>query len=217
MTRTLLAAALLAAACGPRAVAPAPPRSSPPSAAVAADHAKAVVAAFEPAVISGPAAYAELFDFAAVGKVEKLLHRYDALGRSALPDDWRASFLAEDATPFSVERERTNLGKFFWALAAPRVGTGACRVVEPASDYVRQLAEPFEPLPPGHEAFEPLRVEVNAIFARGGVVSLACAGGRGQLALVYAADDSPRGWSLVTMYDDVVPGDAPAPNPCGPQ
>lgn len=213
MRRAVLAAVLIAA-CGPR---PAPePVHAPTSEAVAAEHAAAVVAAFEAAVIEGQDAYAALFDFAAVGKVEKLLHRYDALGRSELPEDWRAGFLAEDATPFSVERERKNLGNFFVPLARRTVGSGACKVVEPASEYVHLLAQPFEPLPPGHEAFEPLRVQVNEIMARGGVVTFACAGGKGQLALAYAADSSARGWSLVTMYDDVVPGSAPTANPCGP-
>lgn len=207
VTRARLAALGLAGlACGAR---------SPGRAAT--DRGAEVVATFERAVLAGPDAYAALFDFAAVGKVEKLLHRYDALGRADLPDAWRDEFLAETPEPFSVERERTNLGKFFPPLAQRTVGTGGCAVAAPASAYARLLGGPFEPLPAEHQAYEPLRGEVNALFARGGLVTLACTGGQGQLALVWTDDASPRGWSLVTMYDDVAPGTAAAPNPCAPR
>lgn len=165
-----------------------------------------VVADFERAVLAGRAAYAELFDFALVGKVEKLLHRYDALGRVVLDDDTRAAFLAEDAVPFGVARERRNLGAFYPILAQRTVGHGGCRAQPPRSAYARRLAEPFPPLPaePATNAgFEPLRVEVNRLIDRGGLVSLSCDGGDGALALLYTVDGSARGYSLITMYDDV--------------
>src|SRR5687768_586346 len=46
-----------------------------------------VVADFEAAVLKGKDAYVELFDFAAVGEIEVLLHRYDLNGRLELSDD----------------------------------------------------------------------------------------------------------------------------------
>jgi hypothetical protein len=53
--------------------------------------------------------------------------------------------------------------------------------------------------PPGYEL---LRTHANAWLAKGGVVSLRCTGGKGGLALVYTANDTPRGYSLITIYDD---------------
>ena len=171
-----------------------------------------VVADFERAVLAGKDAYAELFDFVAVGKFEKLLRRYDANGRIDLTDAQRKEFMAEDATPFPEARERRNLGAFFPILAARTVGTGRCHAHPPRSEYGRALGEPFEPLPaePASNAtYEPLRVDVNALIERGGVIALTCDGGKGGLALVYTRTDDARGYALITMYDDI-PDEEPA-------
>jgi len=185
----------LAAGCAPRATAPS-----------AASLPERVVADFERAVRQGRDAYATLFDFVAVGKLEKLLRRYDALGRVPLDDAQRADFLAEDATPFTPQRERRNLGAFFPILAARTVGTGGCSAGPPRSAYGRALGQPFAPLPAApasNAAYEPLRVEINALIGAGGVVGIRCAGGAGGLALVYTRTHDPRGYAIITMYDDV--------------
>jgi hypothetical protein len=202
-------AGALAACAGAPAAGPTPPATLP----------ERVAWDFERAVLRGRDAYAELFDFAAVGQVEKLLRRYDLLGRAPLTDAQREEFAAEDATPFSVARERRNLGAFFPILAARTVGRGDCRARAPISRYGRRLGEPFPPLPPepaSNAGYEPLRVAVNALIERGGVVGIVCAGGEGGLALVYTRDGSSRGYSLITMYDDV-PDAADAPSPAASQ
>ncbi len=165
-----------------------------------------VVTDFERAVLDGREAYATLFDFVAVGKFEKLLRRYDAMGRIPLDDAQRAEFLAEDAIPFSEARERRNLGAFFPILAARTVGRGGCSARAPISAYGRLLGQPFEPLPAepaSNAAYESLRVDVNALIAEGGVVALSCTGGKGGLALVYTRTTFARGYAIITMYDDI--------------
>lgn len=163
-----------------------------------------VVADFEAAVKTGKDAYAGLFDFAAVGEYEILLHRYDLNGRLPnLPEDLKAQFSAEDGTPYPAERERRNVGNFYKPLAQRTVGTGGCTAGEPRTRYGKLLGQPFEPLPEGTPAgYETLRVHANDWLAKGGVVGLRCSGGQGGLALVYTARDNARGYDLITIYDD---------------
>jgi hypothetical protein len=63
---------------------------------------------------------------------------------------------------------------------------------------------PFEPLPPGNESHEALRQKVNTYLdnGQGGVVAIRCTGGKGSLALVWSKKPTPRGWDIVTIYDD---------------
>jgi hypothetical protein len=189
-------ALLLVAACGP-ARGPEGPSSPAPTA-------ERVVADFEAAVRDGRDTYLALFDFSAVGSFEKLLHPYDLLGRSPLTPEQRAQYEKEDAVPYPAARERRNLGLFYPPLAKRTVGSGGCRVVSPRSEYARLLGVPFEPLPPDRQAWEPMRQDVNRMIAEGGLVALACSGGEGQLALVWTRAANPRGYVLVTMYDDVI-------------
>lgn len=162
-----------------------------------------VVYDFETAVLTSRDAFTELFDFTEVGVFEILLRRYDLLGR--LPDlteAERADLAKDDGTPYPPERERRNVGNFYKRLAQRTVGTGDCRAETPHWNYNRQLGVPFEPLPPGHEAYEPLRVRINAQLEGGGVVGIRCRGGRGGLALVYSPRDNARGYDIITIYDD---------------
>ncbi|MEZ4404814.1 MAG: hypothetical protein R3B06_32800 [Kofleriaceae bacterium] len=162
-----------------------------------------VVADFERATLAGPDAWIELFDFAEVGAFEILLRRYDLLGRLPdLDDGERAALAAEDGTPYPPERERRNVGRFYPRLAQRTVGTGGCRAETPRWAYNRKLGVPFEPLPDGHEAYEPLRQRVNAQLVGGGVVGIRCAGGRQGLALVYSPRPTARGYAIITIYDD---------------
>src|SRR5688572_18158317 len=89
-----IAAALAAvlATCGP-ARGPDAPRATGPTA-------EQVVADFEKAVLAGRDAYSALFDFAAVGKFEKLLHPYDLLGRTPLSPAQQAQYEQEQAVPY---------------------------------------------------------------------------------------------------------------------
>jgi hypothetical protein len=176
----------------------------PPASPRPANVADRVVADFEAAVKTNKDAYVALFDFAAVGEYEILLHRYDLDGRLAnLPDDQKAQFAAEDGTPYPAAREHRNVGNFYPFLAQRTVGTGGCTRSEPRTHYGKLLGATFEPLrdgtPPGYEI---LRTHANAWLERGGVVGLRCSGGRGGLALVYTARDNARGYDLITIYDD---------------
>ena len=165
-----------------------------------------VVADFEKGVLSGPPRYLSLFDLVAVGKLEKLLHRYDLVRATRLTPAQRAQFEAEDEVPYPPERERRNLGGYFFTTYAARtVGSGGCTARLPVNPYSLRLAHPFEPLPPDLARFEPLRTEVNALIATGGIVGLTCSGGQGGLALLYTAAANPRGYQLITMYDDPAP------------
>jgi hypothetical protein len=107
-----------------------------------------VVADFEAAVKQSKDAYVALFDFAAVGEFEILLHRYDLNGRLAhLEDDQKQQFISEDGTPYPAERERRNVGNFYTILAQRTVGTGGCTASEPRTRYGKLLGVAFEPLP----------------------------------------------------------------------
>jgi len=176
-----------------------------------------VAADFEAAVKQSKDAYVALFDFAAVGEFEILLHRYDLNGRLVhLEDDQKQQFIDEDGTPYPAARERRNVGNFYPILAQRTVGTGNCTASEPRTRYGKLLGAPFEPLPPqsdvsiaGQRIQKPtppnyavLRDHVNAWLASGGVVGLRCAGGKGGLAIVYTARDNARGYDLITIYDD---------------
>ncbi len=164
-----------------------------------------VVYDFERAVLDSQDAFLALFDFVAVGEMEILMHRYDALGRLPdLDDDTRAEYLAEDGTPYPPERERKNVGSFYGWLIRPAMAQGNCRAVTPTWAYNRLLGEPYAPLPDGHESHEALRLKVNGYLAdgAGGVVGIRCPGGPRGLALVYTRRDNPRGYDLVTIYDD---------------
>jgi hypothetical protein len=167
-----------------------------------------VVADFEHAVLTSREAYVDLFEFTTVGKFEILLHRYDANGRLELSDKKKAELLAEQPIGYPPERERRNVGNFYPILAQRTVGTGGCRAGDPVDDYAKQLGVEFEPLPADSANYEPLRAEVNAALAKGGVVGIQCTGGRGGLAVVYTRDEAqPRGYDLITIYDDEgVPG-----------
>lgn len=166
--------------------------------------AERVVADFETAVKQSKDAYVALFDFAAVGEYEILLHRYDLNGRlTNLTDSEKEQFAAEDGTPYSAERERKNVGNFYTFLAQRTVGTGGCVAGEPRTSYGKMLGQPFEPLPEGTPpGYETLRTHANAWLAQGGVVGFRCTGGKGGLALVFTARDNARGYDLITIYDD---------------
>jgi hypothetical protein len=164
-----------------------------------------VVWDFEHAVRDSQEAFLGLFDFTAVGEMEILLHRYDALGRlPGITEARVAEYLAEDGTPDPPERERTNVGGFYGWLIRPAIGGGGCAAVTPTWEYNQQLAGPYDPLPEGHEAYEPLRLKVNGYLedGRGGVIGIRCPGGARGLALVYTRRDSERGYDLITIYDD---------------
>ncbi len=193
--RDLIALAL--AACGGAQHAPPAPAPADLPARVAAD--------FEAAVKTSKDAYVELFDFAAVGEYEILLHRYDLLGRfPGLDDAKRAQFEHEDGTPYPPTRERGNVGNFYPILAQRTVGSGGCTAAAPVSRYGQMLGAAFDPLPMGVPAgYERLRADANAWLARGGVVGIRCTGGQGGLAIVYTAKANARGYDLITIYDDV--------------
>lgn len=163
-----------------------------------------VVADFAAAVAKNKDAYVELFEFAHVGEIEILLHRYDLNGRLPnLPDDVKAGFAAEDGTPYPAEREKRNVGNFYKILAQRTVGTGGCKAAEPRTRYGKLLGTPFEPLPEGTPPkYETLREHANAWLAKGGVVGITCTGGKGGLALMYTASTNARGYDLITIYDD---------------
>lgn len=198
------------AACGstpaPQPVPPRPPPievAQPPAPAKPATMAERVVADFEAAIKTSHDAYVALFDFAAVGEMEILLHRYDLLGRLPnLPDDIKAQFAAEDGTPYPAERERKNVGNFYTILARRTVGTGGCVATPPRTRYAKLLAT-YDPLPPGTpDGYEKLRTQANAYIAKGGLVALRCRGGRGGIALVWTERPNARGYDLITIYDD---------------
>ena len=193
---TTVPALALLAACGAK-----PPAATPPMPTTMADR---VVADFEAAVKQSKDAYVALFDFAAVGEYEILLHRYDLNGRlTNLTDSEKEQFSAEDGTPYSAERERKNVGNFYTFLAQRTVGSGGCVAHEPRTGYGKALGKPFEELPEGTPAgYETLRTHANAWLARGGVIGFHCTGGKGGLALVFTAKDNPRGYDLITIYDD---------------
>lgn len=173
-----------------------PPRVTGFPARVAAD--------FEQAILSGPQDYEALFDFAAVGEMEILLHRYDLNGRMELTDDEIDRFSAEDGTPYTAERERKNVGNFYEYLGTRTIGRGGCVATEPRTKYGKLLAQPYEPLPEGTpEGYEILRTHANEWMANGGVVRVGgCKGGKGGLALVYTKKPNARGYDLITIYDD---------------
>lgn len=182
-------------ACGPKP-APEPARPTAMPARVAFD--------FERAVKANKDAYVGLFDFAAVGEFEILLHRYDLNGRLAnLPDDMKAQFAKEDGTPYPPARERRNVGNFYTILAQRTVGSGGCVAGEPRTRYGKLLGAQFEPLPAGTPpGYETLRTTVNAYLTKGGVVGIKCSGGEGGLALVWTERPNERGYDLITIYDD---------------
>jgi hypothetical protein len=163
-----------------------------------------VVSDFAAAVAHGRNAYVDLFDFAAVGVQEILLHRYDLDGRLILTAEERARFQQEDGTPYPAERERRNVGNFYAILAQRTVGTGrGCTATEPRTRYGKLLGRPYGAFHAGTPAmYERLRALANAWLARGGVVRIACAGGQGGLALVWTKKDNFRGYDLITIYDD---------------
>lgn len=170
----------------------------------AADMPARVAADFEHAVLSNKDAYVGLFDFAAVGEYEILIHRYDLDGRFPdLDDARRAQFQGEDGTPYPETRERRNVGNFYPILAQRTVGSGGCTGGEPRSAYGKNLGKGFEPLPPGTPpGYEKLRADANAWLAHGGVVGIHCSGGKGGLAVVWTAKPNARGYDLITIYDD---------------
>src|SRR4029079_8215217 len=103
---------------------------------------------FERAVQTSKDAYVGLFDFAAVGEFEILLHRYDLNGRlKNLPDDMKEQFAKEDGTPYPATRERRNVGNFYAMLAQRTVGNGGCTHAEPRTHYGKLLGVQFDPLP----------------------------------------------------------------------
>ena len=163
---------------------------------------------FEHAVLAGKDAYVALFDFAAIGEVEILLHRYDLLER--LPEahkngmDRKDQFEKEDGTPYPAERERRNVGNFYQGFVVRTVGTGGCIAGPPRTRYARLLGTFFDDILPDDIApkYEALREHANAWWRMGGVVGITCKGGKGGLAVVYTKRDNARGYDLVTIYDD---------------
>jgi hypothetical protein len=185
------------------AACPAPPVATPTAACSVSDR---VVADLEGATRTGKDAFVELFDFAKVGAFEILLRRIDLDGRVTLDDDRRAAFAADDGTPFPPDRERRNVGNFFPLLVQRTVGSGGCVAAPPRSRYGRLLGTFVEPLRadlPHRDAYEGLRAEANVWLAEGGVIGVRCRGGTGGLALVYTAAANPRGYELITIYDDL--------------
>lgn len=159
---------------------------------------------FEHAILTSRDAYIGLFDFAAVGEMEVLFHRYDLNGRMELTDDEIDRFTAEDGTPYSVERERRNVGNFYEFLGTRTIAKGNCKATEPRTKYAKFLTQPYEPLPEGTpEKYEILRTHANGWMAKGGVVRLGgCEGGKGGIAIVWTKKDNARGYDLITIYDD---------------
>jgi hypothetical protein len=200
VVRNALLVSLVAVACGPKSGGDTTPVPSTP-----ADLPSKVVAEFERTTLAGVDEWVGQFDFVAVGQYEILLHRYDLLGRLPnLTEAEKAQYAAEDGTPYPPERERKNVGNFYKILAQRTVGTGGCRAETPRFRYNQLMGAPFEPLPPGNESHEPLRLTVNAYLEndQGGVIGIRCTGGAGGLALVYTKRDTPRGYDLITIYDD---------------
>ena len=197
--RSLIGIALLTLAGCPAKTEPVEPTKP-----VATDMKSRVVADFEAATKANKDAYVALFDFAAVGEMEILLHRYDLNGRLPnLPEDIKAQFAAEDGTPYPADRERRNVGNFYEPLAQRTVGTGGCTAAAPRTRYGQLLGAPYEALPAGTPAgYETLRTHANEWLAKGAVVGMTCSGGKGGLALVYTAKDNARGYDLITIYDD---------------
>ncbi len=163
-----------------------------------------IAADFEKAISSGQEAYVALFDFAAVGEMEILLHRYDLNGRMELTDDEIDRFTAEDGTPYPAERERRNVGNFYNFLGTRTIGQGGCVATEPRTKYGKLLGQSYAPLPEGTpDGYEILRTHANAWMAKGGIVRIGgCKGGKGGIVLVYTTRDHARGYDLITIYDD---------------
>jgi hypothetical protein len=167
-----------------------------------------VTADFEKAVLASKDAYVGLFDFAAVGEIEILLHRYDLMDR--LPGafkngmDRKDQFLKEDGTPYPPERERRNVGNFYPQFVQRTVGTGGCIAGPPRTRYARLLGTYFEDdLPDDTPAgYAILREHANAWWRRGGVVGITCRGGKGGIAVVWTKTTAARGYDLITIYDD---------------
>lgn len=207
--RSSLIALATLAACTPAPLPPQAPRMEPPPKAVTPPAPltmrERVVAEFETAVKTNSDAYLGLFDFAAVGELEILLHRYDLYGRlPKLTDDVKAQFAAEEGTPYPAERERTNVGKFYRLLAQRTVGTGGCKAREPRTRYAKLLGT-YDPLPQGtiaSDAYETLRVKATGYVAKGGLVSFSCSGGKGGIAVVWTERPNSRGYDLITIYED---------------
>ncbi len=200
-TRRLIPFALLAACSSGATKQPTPPSGAelPRVEGVG----KQVVADFEKAVLASKDAYVELFDFAAVGELEILYHRYDLNGRTPISDDEREQFEQEDGTPYPVERERRNVGNFYEFLATRTVGSGGCIATEPRTTYAKLLGMKYDPLPAGTpEGYETLRAHANEWIANGGVVRISCRGGKGGLALMWTKKSNARGYDLITIYDD---------------
>lgn len=187
----------------PPAKRPVPTEQFPPERAAMSIRER-VVFDFEQAVKKSKDAYVALFDFTSVGQIEVLLHRYDMAGRLPnLPDDLKAIYLKEDGTPYSVERERRNVGNFYPFLAQRTVGTGGCYEREPRTKYAKLLGQPYPDLPPGTPPkYEILRKNANEWLSKGAVVSFECDGGEFGLAVVYTERNNPRGYDLITIYDD---------------
>jgi hypothetical protein len=201
--RCLILIALLAGGCPKKAEPTTPSNKADLPPEVTGFPAK-VAFDFQEAVLKSPEAYVELFDFAAVGEMEILLHRYDLGGRMELTDDEIDRFSAEDGTPYPPERERRNVGNFYTFLATRTVGQGGCVATQPRTKYGKLLAQPYEALPDGTpEKYEILRTHANEWMGNGGVVRIGgCKGGKGGLALVYTKKPNARGYDLITIYDD---------------
>ena len=162
-----------------------------------------VVTDFERAVLAGRHHYVQLFDFVTVGTFEKLLRRHDLYGRWPNPSkQYLAQLRADTPEPYPAERERKNVGNFYGRFVSRTVGRGGCAPSPIKSAYVQKLGTPFRPLPAGNDRYVPMRRTVNPLIAAGGVVGVRCKTGKGGLALVYTRRDSPRGYDLITMYDD---------------
>ena len=160
---------------------------------------------FEAAIKASKDAYVALFDFAAVGEIEILLHRYDLNGRLVNLDRRRRrqQFAAEDGTPYPAERERRNVGNFYTILAQRTVGTGGCTAGEPRTQYGKLLGDVSSRCPrarrPSTRRCAPTP---TTWLAKGGVVGIKCSGGRAASRWCTPRATNARGYDLITIYDD---------------
>ena len=150
-------------------------------------------------------AYVALFDFVAVGEYEILLHRYDLNGRLAnLPDDMQGAVRRpRTARPIRPSASAATSATSIDPRAAHRRQRRLHR--ERAAHALRQAARPARSSrcprarPPATRSCAPPRTATSRRAASSGIK---CSGGKGGLAIVYTESANPRGYELITIYDD---------------